>query len=379
MKTTKHKHNFSGFTLVELLVVIAIIGMLVALLLPAVQAAREAARRAQCINHLGQITLALHLFHDNYSRLPASSNDPGVHGREYGLFPLLFPFMEQVSLFDAMLEGTIPRVRLPVLLCPSDGAPGTRNRLFSNYRASRGDMPGNDWLWSSDDDGNPIRMYLNMPRSWARAYDFAGSFQIVTSGLSNTIAFSEGLIGNDAPTGGRTFRDNVVWMSSAYAHYHDGDLAPEACRQFRDGRSVFLRDVAGSVAGDDWLGRHIWENVPRQYAFYALLPPNSPSCAKEYNIDHDRFYTADGDRLGYDRVLTSASSNHPGGVVVAFIDRSVRFIPDHVNTANLRYPVRYDGPNPLAHPVFTGNGERVDFGVWGRMAAINSVEPFTPL
>ena len=376
MQTTKR--NLSGFTLVELLVVIAIIGMLIALLLPAVQAAREAARSNTCRNNLKQITLALHNFHDGFNRFPASSYDesmPSDVRGNYGLFPLLFPFMEQTPLYDTMMEGSTPAVQLSTLLCPSDGAAGTRNRLFSNYRACRGDMPGNDWYWDfedADDDGNPIRKFLNMPRSWARTYQYGTTLTTVDrgSGTTSTIAFSEGLIGNEANQGGRTYKDNVAWTAAAYAHYHDGDLSPVSCLRVREGRGIFLKDAVPSVAGDSWFGRRIWENVPRQYAFYALLPPNSPSCAKEINISVTDFRTADGDRLGYDRVLTSATSNHTQGVNVSFLDGSVRFVNNSINTERLEKTVDNSGPNPPDYPV--NGGTRFDYGVWAELGAVNS-------
>ena len=375
MQTTKHNH--SGFTLVELLVVIAIIGMLISLLLPAVQMAREAGRRTQCNNNLKQITLALHNFHDAYSRFPASSYDvviPSDIRGNYGLFPLLFPFMEQQALYDVMMEGSVPSIRLATLLCPSDAAPGTRNRLFSNYRACRGDMPGNDWWRTANDDGDVVREFLNMPRSWVRTYQYVTSITIVQggSGTSNTIAFSEGIIGNDANQGGRTYKDNVAWTAAAYSHYHDDGLAPDSCLIVRQGRSIFFRDEVPSRAGDDWLGRRIWDNVPRQYAFYALLPPNSPNCAKEYNDN-----TADGGTLNYERVLISAASNHPGGVNVSFLDGSVRFINDSVNTERLDRTVNDSGPNPPDYPV--RGSERFDYGVWAEMGAVNSRVPISSL
>jgi len=87
-----------GFTLVELLVVIAIIGILIALLLPAVQAAREAARRSQCTNNLKQIGLAVHNFHDTFRGLP-----PLTHGAErFSFWAYILPFMEQQQLFDTI-------------------------------------------------------------------------------------------------------------------------------------------------------------------------------------------------------------------------------------------------------------------------------------
>ena len=382
MTTTKTNHF--GFTLVELLVVIAIISMLIALLLPAVQAAREAARKTQCNNNLKQITLALLNFHDNNSeRFPSSSYDrnlqENVRGK-YGLFPMLLPFIEQEALYNAMMEDRVPDVRLATLLCPSDGTLGKRDKLFSNYRACRGDMPGNDWYWDfedTDDNGNPIRKFLTMPRSWARTGQYQVGLSAVTSGASNTIAFSEGLIGNDANIGGRTYKDNVAWTSAAYAHYHNDDgLAPESCRRVREGQSIFLKDTVESKAGDDWLGRRIWDNVPRQYAFYALLPPNSPSCAREYHLGNDR-RAVDGTILGYERVLISATSNHVQGVLASRLDGSVHFVSNSINTESLGKTVDDCGPNPPDYPVH--GGETFDYGVWGNLGAVNSVKAFSSL
>ena len=104
LKNAKMKSgcNPGGFTLVELLVVIAIIGILIALLLPAVQAAREAARRMQCTNHLKQIALGLHTYHDAYQSLPAGTGGPLLEWDMYLLGPnwAILPFMERTALFD---------------------------------------------------------------------------------------------------------------------------------------------------------------------------------------------------------------------------------------------------------------------------------------
>ena len=114
-----------GFTLVELLVVIAIIGILVALLLPAVQAAREAARRSQCVNNLKQLGLALHNYHEALGSFPPG----GITFNELGYIVFLLPFIEQGALHDQFIfgEGTFLRYgkidmslnRISVLLCPS--------------------------------------------------------------------------------------------------------------------------------------------------------------------------------------------------------------------------------------------------------------------
>lgn len=119
-----------AFTLVELLVVIAIIGVLIALVLPAVQQVREAANRARCANNLKQLGLALHLYHDSYELFP-----PGVvsdtsdlrYGRHSGLVFLL-PFLEQKALFDRYnfalpwddpANASLAQVRVAVFQCPS--------------------------------------------------------------------------------------------------------------------------------------------------------------------------------------------------------------------------------------------------------------------
>ena len=157
MNITSHSrergHARPGFTLVELLVVIAIIGILIALLLPAVQAAREAARRAQCTNNLKQLGLAFQNYHDvigNYP--PAVVSSPGnldVGGwAMWGWGAYLLPFLEQETLFDALKVRTqelnnllldpaqqiLVQTNLSVFRCPSDDSPElNENRLFTNY------------------------------------------------------------------------------------------------------------------------------------------------------------------------------------------------------------------------------------------------------
>lgn len=142
----------AGFTLVELLVVIAIIGILVALLLPAVQAAREASRRTQCSNNLKQLAIALHNHHDVHGAFPVAyvlKNQPGGTG-DWGWAPRTFPFLEQANL-HATLDpgdylGPIPAVNattqttVPTLICPSDPTgllnPNGSNDAKCNYPPS---------------------------------------------------------------------------------------------------------------------------------------------------------------------------------------------------------------------------------------------------
>jgi len=148
------RRSLHGFTLVELLVVIAIIGVLIALLLPAVQAAREAARRAQCINNLRQTGLSVVNFESQFGRLPAGANyaetQTSRYGgyeikgetNEYSMFLILLPFIEASPLygqydFDKRIYSDIgggkqnealTRLQLPSFVCPSDTALGRRCR-----------------------------------------------------------------------------------------------------------------------------------------------------------------------------------------------------------------------------------------------------------
>jgi prepilin-type N-terminal cleavage/methylation domain-containing protein len=122
----------TAFTLIELLVVIAIIGILVALILPAVQAAREAARRSSCQNNLRQIGIAIHHYHNAYSRFPsgwiadAPEGEPG-----WGWASLVLPYMEQANIqklvdyaghIDAPINSKARQYTLPNFFCPSDNA-----------------------------------------------------------------------------------------------------------------------------------------------------------------------------------------------------------------------------------------------------------------
>jgi prepilin-type N-terminal cleavage/methylation domain-containing protein/prepilin-type processing-associated H-X9-DG protein len=145
-----------GFTLVELLVVIAIIGILIALLLPAVQAARESARRTQCANNLKQIALAMHKFHDTHKRFPPGEESvlaaPASQDRNWVWSVFVLPYMEQEGLYEQLgakfdtttatdlapqTTGTDPRTplvlsRIAAYVCPSDTGPIINNRL-ANY------------------------------------------------------------------------------------------------------------------------------------------------------------------------------------------------------------------------------------------------------
>jgi prepilin-type N-terminal cleavage/methylation domain-containing protein len=233
-----------GFTLIELLVVIAIIGVLVALLLPAVQAAREAARRGQCSNHLKQIGVALHNYHDVQKSFPPGSIFLGTccSDESYISWPIsLLPYLEQGNLHDRYdhnetnESGNNQYVReqfVPVYVCPSE--PDTRRLMEpetgpahdlslvympGSYRGVGGRSDGSGW-W----DNYP--QYTSLPRSWAGVLHVVDgrlrpeSFASITDGTSNTLLVGE--YGTKSRIKRRTF-----WAYS-YASYNKSDVIPES-------------------------------------------------------------------------------------------------------------------------------------------------------
>ena len=212
----------SAFTLVELLVVIAIIGVLVALLLPAVQAAREAARRTQCSNQAKQIALAIHNLNDSMKTLPPTCSpcaDPasascftldtspfGKHN--YTAYHFIFPYMEMKNLADQFTitgyaGGKYPEV-LKSLICPSDNAHnkgrcitvhgGANNWGISNYGV-------NNYVF-----GDPLNN-----RTWSLDRQEMG--RIMTDGLANTIILAE-MYGTCGSTGDVSTADGSLWADA---------------------------------------------------------------------------------------------------------------------------------------------------------------------
>jgi prepilin-type N-terminal cleavage/methylation domain-containing protein len=150
-----------GFTLIELLVVIAIIAVLISLLLPAVQQAREAARRSQCKNNLKQITLATHMFHDTFNKFPYAARDlwPGESVANWGTgLSQILPYLEQDAIAkrwdpklarnstvdtdgDTYTNAILQQMTIPTFLCPTmnmPSAPLTENRAPCSYLFSAG-------------------------------------------------------------------------------------------------------------------------------------------------------------------------------------------------------------------------------------------------
>lgn len=203
MSSRRHPKSMRGFTLIELLVVIAIIAILIALLLPAVQQAREAARRTQCKNNLKQIGIALHNYHDIYGQFPIGAQDciasncpegPGDY-EMYGWGAAILPQIDQAPLYNQLqigdlhmhdvLEDTnlrpLLQTSIPGFICPSDPSP---SHLMSggqmnggNGRNMRGDAgaPGNFRVAKSNYIGNCG--YNDVDQTAARCFSTSLQFQ----------------------------------------------------------------------------------------------------------------------------------------------------------------------------------------------------------
>ena len=328
-----------GFTLVELLVVIAIIGVLVALLLPAVQAAREAARRMSCTNNLKQITLALHNFHDTHGDFPVGSPSKTCPGYEqipawqyrWGPLAMLTPYMEQFNVYQSLnLEVPLyghtgvfngPGVgvhpdnhvaltqEIAFFYCPSDAArkqvvPGAElDYAGTNYMACWGrSAPTATGTAMFDTDG----LFNNHS---------ATRFADVTDGTSNTAAFSESLLPDPSmsSSGGVILTQqnrNVVIVGDRSGG--DPFLTVEWCTRF--GQPVASRP--------NRTGRW-FDGFVLYSAYYHWWGPNSqiPDCAKWSPLRS---------------LWQMARSRHPGGVNVSFVDGSVHFVSETIDVDTWR-------------------------------------------
>jgi prepilin-type processing-associated H-X9-DG protein len=387
------------------LVVIAIIGMLIALLLPAVQSAREAARRMTCSNKMRQLSLAVHNFHDANQRFPASAWDDiwRLHSRpkaRSGWLALIFPFIEQEALFNNILNSSPPsnyltetdaaNVRLTSLLCPSDtkgatydpnatftGSAGSKIPiLWTNYRASHADLPGGDTIKSSENIGYSPGICQSRPRAWCQFGRIHINFDYITDGTSNSVLLGEGLIHDERrPT---DYRRNIAsGIECLYYHPPQNVLNLKGTNgQFLNPSQAILTpgttDRQNCITRPLNLGKTAIGNYPSCAYFHTLLPPNSPSA---YWKDFMLFQI-------------SASSEHSGGANISFIDASVHFITDSINTKNLdkggkkiirpnfsaTYATYYgDDRGNYAAPELLDptTGVPFSYGVWSELGSVN--------
>lgn len=314
MQPTKIKRS-AGFTLVELLVVIAIIAILMGLLLPAVQQAREAARRTSCQNNLKQMALAAHNCHDSLGSFPKSADNSLT---AYSLQARLLPYVDQANLRDlidfkeplfnapawnpTLRPGmeTVINKRLSVFVCPSDAGD-------SQY------VDGNDIAWQGGNymgNAGPGTGYLYYSKQDTHGIFWQGSktrMKDITDGTSNTILFAETLFGSrDSDTTELLDHDRQIKRVSGGA---PGSIPAE----------TLVDQAATRYEG------HRAEQWIRNLSYHSMLNGFLLPNANQPDVAH------------HGECLTAARSNHVGLIVTALCDGSVRSVQEEVALDTWRY------------------------------------------
>ncbi|MDR1478248.1 MAG: DUF1559 domain-containing protein [Planctomycetaceae bacterium] len=351
-----------GFTLVELLVVIAIIGLLIAILLPAIQAARAAASRMQCANNMKQLGLALHNYHDAQELFPTSCTDAFNNhsnnrpGFAWSYAVQLLPFMEQEALHNkasaefALRDGVkstdTANTFIGTLKCPSSDIEviGTSSKKGISYMVC---------------DGDYSYRYINNGLEHARgaiAYRGHTDMNGITDGTSNTIFISERCIAqvyNNANY--RIAKESVVIDTSAVPTSASTGgstftgAVPNNCTTSISGENY----TANTVANNDGANGFPWTSgFTISTHFNTILPPNSSSCVSASDIANP--------------MIQPPTSYHSGGVNGALCDGSVRFISDAINYQTSGVT------SAAARPKLSGMS---DFGVWGALGTRSGDEP----
>ena len=298
-----------AFTLIELLVVIAIIAILVALLLPAVQQAREAARRSQCKNNLKQLGLALHNYHDVHQVFPPGGIDPSAIGG-VGYNPswrmFITPYLDQSAIHDTtnfsqgMSSGSanlaLRLTRLPIMLCPSDPMSASLvDYAPTNYHGCIGESSAYFGTATTTTNVNGGEGTF-----WR---DSKVRFRDITDGTSNTMVISEAKI--NAPL---VVRYGSAGIGSSMSACLQGNVTND------DTHAPGGPGVQASGRGFTWFASHVQSTI-----YSTLVRPNDP-----FFYNHECFSASSTFAGG-------ARSYHAGGVHVTLADGSVRFVNNSIN------------------------------------------------
>jgi len=327
--TRRPSSRTGGFTLIELLVVIALVATLIGLLLPAVQSAREAARRGRCANNLRQIGLALHAYEGQYNAfpfqftrlervnlsdlVPPDCNPGNISVDLLSAQVRLTPFLEHAATFASInfsmelcvtsdyrrhpANTTALNVRIETLLCPSDGRALAGDGYPTSYRGNIGVGPNIHTTSESPDSGNGF-------------FPFEAAFKatMIVDGLSHTVAFSERLVGSGGKPGSAE-RDFGDFSTNHRGAFLTADFALDSCRLAAT-QLTFPRILKGGYR---------WDEASRTNAYYthAQEPNGSIPDAIEINAYPN---------LG----IATARSYHPGGVNALMGDGSTRFVTETI-------------------------------------------------
>lgn len=343
-KSRKQLQRRSGFTLIELLVVISIIGMLVALLLPAVQQARAAARRAQCQNHLKQLGLALHNFASTYDGdfplIGIHAGDPGEY-RSWAI--TLLPYLEQGNAFDSLKQDPafdLSKIAIPVYTCPDDGSasgkPGQLTYVVNFGYAGRSSINGAPIAPGFIQ--KPGYVHPNFPFSviasnrhdtetadggWVTGMFWSDrhvnlSYVSVGDGTSNTVAMTENLYAG-------SWSEEVIYP---------GNIVPVS-------GSPGLCHVAFGI-GDDgiWLeGESSVGNDTASPTSLQIISTNLERYGINAAVSH-----ASG---GSEGLMPAPNSRHTGGVNMLWVDGHVSFVSENVNQEVYAMSLTWNGGNQV--------------------------------
>jgi prepilin-type N-terminal cleavage/methylation domain-containing protein len=342
-------HRLDAFTLIELLVVIAIIAILVALLLPAVQQAREAARRAQCKNNLKQLGLALHNYEEIHKNLPPGETRTGGRDefRRVSAIAHLLPFMDETPLYDEIRrtqfarvpwdQGYAPwRANLDGMACPSDSRTSAGGRIGkTNYMFSRGDTSWDHNQWAGN-GGRGMRGLFT-------GQGYCITFAQCTDGLSNTIAMSERVQGQ---TGGKFVEDGVTGRSASGGRVRSN---PARCLTERINATTKQVSSPASWGGTRWV-----DGAPAFTGCTTILGPNTGSFIQ-------------GGWDGEDGIF-EPTSKHAGGIHALMGDGAVKFINEGIDTGDTTRPV----------PNHTSTTNPSPYGLWGALGSRSGSEVVGP-